>query len=998
MNPNSKEFYTKNHREPFHISTGNLSPKQIHIFQELILEWTTSPTLELLLTKWEERKKTTFKMLNTKTELQIMLLNVSSLRQYLSDIFLLLENTPCPIVVFNGTHHHLDTIKVFSKHFNNYNVYWKQGSNIFGGVLIATHRSIPVQKVEIFQNHPNVLVLDIGTSTDKFQLATCYSPPNEKLPLELFNRILDRNTNTILLGDLNAKHRTWSDSIENQKGRILLNWLTTNDLHIVNKHVATSTRSNATIDLILAPVHMISTTSSYSVLPSIGNDHFPVVWTPTMRLKKSDCQYPIKRTYWTLVEMFLAFTFSYWKDLFSNIDDNIYIFSTYERFLSLLGSRLTFVSFCNAYKPSLPPNIINLILQKKVLLRLARKTKHPFYIIQLKMYSRTIRKEIYTHKRSSWQKYCSTLNGNDLKQFWTKARRHFSVANPPIDGFLLTNGNVASSPKEMCDIGRAFYEEQFAKHPTTSDPIETEAECIVEQLELEIQHSNLSAPIITLKEISKTVSLLKNKSSSGLDGVSNKIIKLLPTSHHSFICCSFNYFMSNLCMPPHWKTAKIILLTKTKTNTVNINDTRPISLLPCFSKLYEKVFLKYFYKWINDNAILPDEQTGFRKGHNMAVRLVSIVDQIGQCLSLNTATAGVFIDFKSAFNQLWFNGLILKLHRLNCPIYILAWLHNYLTGRSAFIDIKGSASSMFLLHKGVPQGSCLGPVIFIAYHHDILNSISMLHWKHLFADDLAVLICSSANWSSKVLIPNLIKHIEEVIISLISYSTTWKQPINFQKTYWMLFHRQIAPILPNHINCSGHVITHCDKFKYLGTFLDSKLSFSSHLSYVESKIKKNLTVFKYLTAGRMLTEDSAYRLYNAYIRPYFQSVLNIYPILSKTKQNNLEALNRKIFRTMHQWHDATNDEILNLPKYKSIDQLTQAHWKKVTLTILRINPAVLDDFLQHKMYLIYMNDYYKNPDLIKEKRSIVNRGRTSKRILNLFIDRKHSLFDYVLCF
>ncbi|CAF3429042.1 unnamed protein product [Rotaria socialis] len=552
-----------------------------------------------------------------------MLLNVSSLKHYLPDIFLLLESTPCPIVVFNGTHHHNDTVKLFSRHFSNYNVYWEAGSNNFGGVLIAIHRSIPVQRVDIFQNQSNIVVLDVGTTTDKFQLATCYSPPNEKLPINLFDKILERSTNTILLGDFNAKHQSWSDSIENQKGRVFFNWLSTNDLEIVNKHVATSTRSNATIDLILAPAHMIPSTSSYSVLPCIGNDHFPIIWTPAAKLQKRDCLYPVKRTYWTLVKLFLTFTFSYWNNQHSKTDDSLQFFSSYERFLSLLVFRLTYVYFCKAYKPSLPPHIIKLIHQKKTLLRLVRKTKHPFFITQLRTYSTIIRKEIFAHKRLSWREYCTTLNEGDVKQFWKKARRHFSETNPPLNGFLLSDGKVISSPNEMCEISRSFYEEQFSKHLKTSCPIEVEAEYIDKQLENEIKQSNPTAPSIKINEIRKTILSLKNKSSSGIDGVSNKMIKLLPASHYSFICSSFNYFMSHLCMPSHWKTAKMILLSKTKTNIININDTRPISLLPCFSKLYEKVFLRYFYQWVNDNGILPDEQSGFRPGHNMAVSIMA---------------------------------------------------------------------------------------------------------------------------------------------------------------------------------------------------------------------------------------------------------------------------------------------------------------------------------------------------------------------------------------
>jgi hypothetical protein len=326
MNPYAKEFFP-NHTESFPISIEQLSNKQTKIFQELTVEWTSTPTLNGLLHKWDERSKSTSDMINVKSDLTIMLLNVSSLKLYLPDIYLLLENTPCSIIVFNGTHHNDETVKIFSKHYKHYNTYWEKGTNDFGGVLIAVHRSITVQRVDTFRNLPNVIVLDIGTSTDKFQLATCYSPPNEKLPVSLFDKILKRNTNTILLGDFNAKHPTWSSTIENQKGRVLFNWLSTSSLEIVNKHVATSTRSNATIDLILAPIHMVVPTSSFCVLPSVGSDHFPVLWTPTIRFHKHDQLYPVKRTYWTLVKLFLVLTFSYWNKLSLNSDDNVHFFS-----------------------------------------------------------------------------------------------------------------------------------------------------------------------------------------------------------------------------------------------------------------------------------------------------------------------------------------------------------------------------------------------------------------------------------------------------------------------------------------------------------------------------------------------------------------------------------------------------------------------------------------------------------------------------------------------
>jgi hypothetical protein len=993
MNPNANTFIPTQ-KDLQMIPMTNLSKKQNKILQNLIAEWTTSSTLNNVLLKWEERRQQTSDMLNVKNELSFLLLNICSLKLYLYDLLQLLNSLHVSVIVLNGTRHDDDSLKYFSMHLTNFQVFYQEGTNAFGGVLIATHRSIPTQRVIKYQNELNMIVLDIGNSSNKCQLVTCYSPPNERLPLNVFNDIVRRNSNTILLGDFNAKHSSWSNTADNQKGRVLFEWLNENYLQVINKFTPTSTRSKAVIDLILAPSSIYS--DSFSVLPTIGSDHYPIVWSSAQAVPSKDRFFPVKRTYWSLFELFTTFTSTYWDQLYTLMTDKMEFFCLYERFLFLSASRLTYVSYCDTYKPSIPPQIIDLIQQKRQCLHLARKTKHPCHILQLKLYSQLIRKEMFIHKRRVWSEYCKTLNTCDVKQFWKRSRRHFSSCSPPIDGFIQNNGIITSS-MEMCDIAKRFYMEQFSEHENNQSDIEIEANVVDHELVTELQNAKLDSFHIKFLDLKKSISSLKNKNSTGLDGVSNKIIKLLPPSHLTFITSFFNYMAQNVCFPQHWLTAKMILLSKMKSSIVDINDTRPISLLPCFSKLYEKIFLIHFHQWITDAGILPEEQTGFRQGHNMSTRIVSIIDQIGQGLALNTATAALFVDFKSAFNQLWYKGLWLKLKRLNCPLYIIAWLRSYLTGRTAYMEIKGSKSSCFQLFKGVPQGSCVGPVLFIVFHHDLLNSVSNLHFKHLFADDLAVVLSPSATWSSKVLIPYLSRQITNVIKDLYCYSITWKQPLNFKKTFWTLFHRQISPTIPT-IYCENNIIEQVPKFKYLGMILDSRLSFNFHLQYIKLKIQKNLAVFKRLSSTRMLSTDISYRLFYAYIRPYYQSILDIYPILSNTKKQQLEAFNRKIFRVIHRWYDATNDEIINLPIYKSFDLLTQMHFTKLLSTIIQSNPSVIADFIEQKLYLLYLREYYLNPALKIEKRKIVGKGRTSNRIRQLLMKCQPTLLDHVLCY
>ena len=147
-----------------------------------------------------------------------------------------------------------------------------------------------------------------------------------------------------------------------------------------------------------------------------------------------------------------------------------------------------------------------------------------------------------------------------------------------------------------------------------------------------------------------------------------------------------------------------------------------------------------------------------------------------------------------------------------------------------------------------------------------------------------------------------------------------------------------------------------------------------------------------------MSESVRYRLFNAYIRPHFQSLLTIFPELSPHKQNQIEALNRQIHRATNQWHDARNTEIEALYKYQSIAKLTEKHWGKLAVTILRTNPGVVEDFLKHRKSILYLRDYLTNLALTEERRSILGRGRIRKHLTKLIENGSQSLLDDALVY
>ena len=484
MNPRAKPF-KPNSKTPHLNCTNHLSKSDSLIFQEICAEWANTPTLDGLLESWKKRSDKTMEMLSMNQEISLLLLNVASLNLYLIEVINLINSVGAPIIILNGTHHDDKTVKHLSSYMFNMNVFASKGSNAFGGVLIGVHKSIRAVQVTQFSNINNLIVLEMKSDAQIFQLVTCYSPPSEPLPLTIFDQILQRNSNTVFAGDFNAKHVSWSRSVGNQKGRALAEWMASNDRassHVViNKAIPTSTRSNATIDLFIAPAHMAS--NSFSVLPSMGSDHHPVIWYPPFKMPSVHLRCPIKRTRWRLLEVFLTFTAPYWNSLSTTMTDAPDLFSLYERFLSLAASRFTFVSFQQSYRPSLPAYLIDLIEQKQNALKVFRKSRHPIHAVTLRSLSKLVRHHLFAYKRTSWLNYCETLDKCDVQSFWKKAKRHFNSRAPPIEGFIVKNATI-SSPLDMCQVAVDHYKDQFAAHPLTGTPIEKEAnsaECDLEQ-------------------------------------------------------------------------------------------------------------------------------------------------------------------------------------------------------------------------------------------------------------------------------------------------------------------------------------------------------------------------------------------------------------------------------------------------------------------------------------------------------------------------------------
>ena len=226
--------------------------------------------------------------------------------------------------------------------------------------------------------------------------------------------------------------------------------------------------------------------------------------------------------------------------------------------------------------------------------------------------------------------------------------------------------------------------------------------------------------------------------------MSTKLIQSIPISHYSFILQTFNRILSNNCYSDHWKLSKLILLPKTKTTLLSIDQKRPISLISLVSAKFSNVV--FYSIFVNGSSII----LFYLLNNRVFVKVIPtpivsrhFLQHVTSGLQQHTASLVIYVDFVKAFDQLWHDALIYKLFQLQCPSELLTFIIEYLRNCKCFISLNESISPSFSVQKGVPQGSCLGPLLFLLFHSELPHRIPSASYSHLFADDLAVIVHAS---------------------------------------------------------------------------------------------------------------------------------------------------------------------------------------------------------------------------------------------------------------
>ncbi|CAF4319522.1 unnamed protein product, partial [Rotaria magnacalcarata] len=368
--------------------------------------------------------------------------------------------------------------------------------------------------------------------------------------------------------------------------------------------------------------------------------------------------------------------------------------------------------------------------------------------------------------------------------FWSRAKKCMKSASSSLHGFMLNDGTVIKDGPKMCEEACKHYEEFFSEseifrpHPYTDSP------------DLQWENFDEEIPLCTTEEVIDIVNSRKKKKSIDAHGLSNFTFNFLPLSYWSLLVEIFNHSFSEGMMPDRWKDSRMLLLAK-KDPICNPGLTRPISLLDIFLKVNEKLFQTRFMNIVNRRGLLPDTQSGFRPKFRLQTRVLLFFEHISSLMANSSPVETIFVDFRSAFDQLWFLGCIGKLKRMGIPRKYLIWIENWLMNRRAFIEIKGERSKWFRIRKGGPQGSIFTPLLFITYHSDLTETLNCC-LSHHFADDLAAIMAGGIGLKYSLQCLELEKKLSSFFEDLEYYCTLTAQPINYNKTQALFSARAIG--------------------------------------------------------------------------------------------------------------------------------------------------------------------------------------------------------------
>ena len=730
-------------------------------------------------------------------------------------------------------------------HLPNYKIVYqnRKHKNKGGGLCMYIHESFKFkirEDMSVNSNHLESFSVEIEQSKMKnLILTTMYRPPSGNInafmtSLETyFSACMNKQNYT--LGDFNLNLTKYSSSKSVQQFVDLI--FEFGSIPTINKPTRITRKNETTIDNIITNSVVSNELKSMIVQIDIS-DHFPVILFDKRESQsigrsmksKNNCEEKIYQRSFSEQNLkeFRGKLIDYdWSFLYEFKDAE----QAFEYFTRI---------FFKLFNESFPKKEVVIKPKRSepwITKGLIKSSKRKQRLYENFLRNKTRKNEnIYKRYRNNFNKtlklakrlYVSDLlnkYSKDIKMTWKTVndligRKQTSAKFPET---IIHKKKTFTSKNEIAEVFNNFFStvgsDLAKKIPISETPFTNFLNGIDEEM---------SVKELSNEELKSALKSLEPDKSPGFDEISPKIVKFVSTEIFKPFKYVINLSLMQGRVPDKLKIARVVPVYKDGDRT-EVSNYRPISILTCFSKVYERIMHNRLSEHLEINKVLYSRQFGFQARNSTDHAALVLSDSILSALEKNEFLLSLFIDLSKAFDTVDHNILLQKLEYYGVRNENLKWFKSYLHNRRQFVT---HGETLRLITCGVPQGSILGPLLFLIYINDIAKCSSLLSFI-LFADD------TTAFFSGKKPL-EVFRTVNEEIPKLQNWFYANKLSLNALKTKYILFHKtnmedELPLKLPN-VTFNTLSVERVDKFKFLGIFFDENMSWKHHIAHVEKKL------------------------------------------------------------------------------------------------------------------------------------------------------------------
>ena len=443
-----------------------------------------------------------------------------------------------------------------------------------------------------------------------------------------------------------------------------------------------------------------------------------------------------------------------------------------------------------------------------------------------------------------------------------------------------------SSQTATCDQDKVTLFNQFF------ESVYSKSDHNVSQSLLNCENLNFLNEIqITGQDVFTALSNLNPCKASGIDSIGPKVLKSCSYGLYEVLHHLFSLSLKSGKIPTEWKVHCIVPVYKSG-DKCSIANYRPISLLCSVSKVLERLVYDKLFAFLENKISI--NQFGFLRNHSCVQQLLCFLHNISKALDNKSQFDVIYLDFMKAFDKVSHQNLLLKLQQLGIKGKVWNWIYEYLSNRQQLVSINGVHSSLLPVLSGVPQGSILGPLLFLVFINDLSDSTKFSN-IHLFADDTK---CSHA-----IKLPEDVTELQEDIDSLHRWSDQWSLPFNESKCVHMNFYSS-TPSIQSNYSLSGTSIAQVSMYSDLGLILQKNLKWNNHYNYISAKAYRQLGLIK-RTFSSINSVFTKKRLYLSLVRSQLMYGSQLWRPLLIKDITALEKIQRRATKFILS-HNSTN--------------------------------------------------------------------------------------------